>query len=423
MGKRTVLYIIILSSLSLLGLIVTQTLWVRNALKLADQQHSHRVDIALDNVLEEMVGKLDSTEVSQSLNITRQEPSDLFEVLDTVFLRELLNKYVDYHKLDQNFSYAIVKTSNDSLIFSSEKISENARHMVTHKACLYCLWKKDYYHLALYFPDIRKHELVKMSAWLISSGIFLLIIILTFYITISLIIKQKKVSQIRDDFINNITHEFKTPIATISLASEVLLNSESQNPESRTSKYARVIYDENRRMRQQVDRVMQMAVLDKHNYSLETKEINMDELIRNNVHNLCLEHCDNNVKVIDNLNSTNPVVKVDPIHLGNIINNLVSNSIKYSADNPLIKIVSRNDNGHYIFSVEDNGIGIRKEDQSQIFDKFFRVHTGNVHNVKGFGIGLYYVKTMVEAHKGRIKVWSEPGKGTRFDVLLPQNQN
>ncbi len=422
MGKRTILYIIILSSLSLLGLIVSQTLWVRNALDLADQQHSHRVDIALDNVLEEIVGKLDSTEVSRSLNRNSQEPSDLFEVLDTVFLRELLNKYVDYHKLDQNFSYAIVKTSNDSVIFNSVNIPENTRDIVTHKACLYCLWKKDYYHLALYFPDIRKHEWVKMSAWLITSGAFLLIIILTFYKTISLIIKQKKVSQIRDDFINNITHEFKTPIATISLASEVLLNSESQNPDSRTSKYARVIYDENRRMRQQVDRVMQMAVLDKQNYSLETKEVNMDELIRNNVHNLCLEHCDNNIEVIDNLSSTNPVVKVDPIHLGNIINNLVSNSIKYSSNNPEIKMVSRNDNGHYIFSIEDNGIGIRKEDQSQIFDKFFRVHTGNVHNVKGFGIGLYYVKTMVEAHKGKINVWSEPGKGTRFDVLLPQNQ-
>jgi two-component system phosphate regulon sensor histidine kinase PhoR len=185
MGKRTILYIIILSTISPLGVIISQTWWVRNALDLADQQHSHRVDIALENVLEEMVGKLDSAEVSNRLNNGKGEPLHLFEVLDTVFLRELLYKYVDYHKLDKNFSYAIIKTSNDSVYFASGSVPENTKNIITHKACLYCLWKKDYYHLQLYFPDIRKHELVKMSAWLITSGIFLIVIILTFYFTSS----------------------------------------------------------------------------------------------------------------------------------------------------------------------------------------------------------------------------------------------
>jgi two-component system phosphate regulon sensor histidine kinase PhoR len=244
--------------------------------------------------------------------------------------------------------------------------------------------------------------------------------ILSFYYTITTIIRQKKISQIRDDFINNITHEFKTPIATISLASEVLLKADPQNENKRVSNYARVIYDENRRMREQVDRVMQMAVLDKNRYNLNRQATNLDELIRNNVNNLCLEHCEREVKVFDELSSANPEVNIDPIHMGNIINNLVSNAIKYSEGIPEITMFSENRNGFYVFSIQDKGIGIRKEDQKQIFDKFYRVSTGNIHNVKGFGIGLYYVKTIIEAHGGEIKVDSEYGKGTRFDVILPQ---
>ena len=169
--------------------------------------------------------------------------------------------------------------------------------MNIHKACLHNIWKKDYYHLELYFPDQRKDELVSMSAWLFISGIFLIIIIFSFYYIIFTIIRQKKISEIRDDFINNITHEFKTPIATISLASEVLLNSQKEEPESRIARYSRVIYDENSRMRQQVDRVLQLAVLEKDGYTLDKTELNMDEMIRKNVENLLLEHCDQEIEI------------------------------------------------------------------------------------------------------------------------------
>ena len=420
MRKRTISLIIIISSISLIGLIVTQTLWVSNALRLAEKQHAHRVDLALDDVLEELVDRKDSLQIKAKLegdSIFRAD--NLFEVLDTSFLKSLMKKYVNYHELNENYFYSIVKTSNDSIYYTTIDKNINREDMKVHKACLYCIWKKDYFHLEVLFPQIRKNELTNMSAWMISSGLFLLIMIFSFYYTIITIIRQKKISQIRDDFINNITHEFKTPIATISLASEVLLKAGSDE-NKRISNYARVIYDENRRMREQVDRVMQMAVLDKNRYNLNKKPTDLDELIRNNVHNLCLEHCEREVKVSDKLASANPEVNVDPIHMGNIINNLVSNAIKYSDGTPEIIIMSKNENGHYIFSIEDKGIGIKKEDQKQIFDKFYRVSTGNIHNAKGFGLGLYYVKTIIEAHGGEINVSSEYGKGTRFDVILPQ---
>jgi len=424
MARRTITLIIVFSTISLAGLIATQTLWVSNALKLAEKQHAHRVDLALDNILEELIDKKDSVYLKKkitedSINMA----SGLFEVLDTAFLDLLIKKYVNYHQLNEKYYYSIKKTSNDSVYFSSYTENLDSDKMKVHKACLYGIWKKDYYHLEILFSGVRQNELVNMSAWLASSGIFLLVMIFSLYYTIMIIIRQKKISKIRDDFINNITHEFKTPIATISLASEVLLKEGQGQENKRVANYSRVIYDENRRMREQVDRVLQMAVIDKNRYSLDLRETNMNELIRTNVNNLCLEHCDREVKVNDQLSAPRPMVKIDPIHMGNIINNLVSNAIKYSNGTPEISLYSRNENKHFVFSIQDNGIGIKKEDLKQIFDKFYRVSTGNVHNVKGFGLGLYYVKTMTEAHEGEIKVSSEPGKGTRFDIYLKQEKH
>lgn len=420
MGKRAIILIIIFSTLSLAGLIITQTFWVSNALKLADKQHAHRVDLALDDILEELVDKKDSLEIKISLSSDSLfEATCLFEVLDTVFLRSLVKKYVNYHELSADYSYYIIRTSDDSVYYTSSLKPKNKQNFKAHKACLYCIWKKDYYHLEIIFPEIRKVELVKMSAWLFSSSLFLLIMILSLYFTILTIIREKKISTIRDDLINNITHEFKTPISTISLASEVLLKTAGGH-DQRLGNYARVIYEENKRMREQVDRILQMAVLDRNKYNLELKIVNLDDFIRNLVQNLCLEQCEHEVNVTDKLGAANPEARVDPIHMGNIINNLVSNAIKYSKELPEITIASKNENGNYVFAIEDKGIGIKKEDQKQIFEKFYRVSTGNIHNVKGFGLGLYYVKTMIEAQGGQIKVKSEPGKGTRFDIIIPQ---
>ena len=421
MGKRTIQYIIFFSSISLIGLILSQAMWVRNALTIAEKQHSHRVDLALDDVLEELTDIAESLEIKETDSILI--PQNLFEVLDTITLESLLKKYTDYHELDDHYSYSIIKTSNDSILFTTGNLSEKARNLKIHKACLYCIWKKDYYHLALAFSTVRKTELVNMSGWLAMSGLFLSIVIFSFYYVISTIIKQKKISQIRDDFINNITHEFKTPISTISLASEVLLKEQDESPESRISNYARIIFDENNRMKEQVDRVMQMALLDIETYSLDLTEEYPDEIIRKNVHNMCLEHCEEEVKITDKLMAPDIKITVDSIHFTNIISNLISNAIKYSYGNPEIIISSKFTNGFYTFSIEDHGIGIKEEHLNHVFDKFYRVPTGDIHNVKGFGLGLYYVKTIVETLKGSINVWSESEIGTKFELSIPQAQD
>ncbi len=421
MNKRVINLIIISSAISLAGLIITQTFWVQQALKLAEKQHNHRVDLALENVISELKNFRENNAVTKSFLNPEGiiEAKTIFSVLDTVFLHSLMKKYVDYHNLDNRFYYAIVKTSNDSVIFPSGfEIPENHFPRL-HKACLNCLWKEDYFYLAVFFPHLRTVVLTEISLWLSSSVIFLLLMILTFYFTINTIIRQKKISEIRDDLINNITHEFKTPIATISLASEVLMNARPEKAEKRIKKYAGIIFEENRRMRVQVDRILQMAVMNNKEYHLEKKKVNMHEIIELNVENLCLEHCDNKVEINYSFEASIFIIPVDPLHIANVIINLVTNSIKYSLNSPVIDISTRNENNFFVFSVKDKGIGIHKDNLKNVFEKFYRVPTGNVHNVKGFGIGLYYVKTIVEAHKGTVIVKSEQGKGTRFDVYLP----
>jgi two-component system, OmpR family, phosphate regulon sensor histidine kinase PhoR len=421
MGKQAIRLIIIFASISLGGLITTQTFWVKNAVDLAVEQHDHRVDLALDDVLEELTDTTGAGCEANGMICQGNEPGagSFFCVVDTAKLRSLLIKYINYHELGNDFSYYIVKTSNDSVIYSYGKNVLNQKRIKLHKACLHCAYKKDYYHLALCFPDQKKQTLAGMSMWLGFSTLFLIIVIFSFYYTITTIIKQKKISEIRDDLINNITHEFKTPISTISLASEVLLNSGDKLAAEKAQKYARIIYDENGRMRSQVDKVLQMASMDRGEMGLDTSEIKMNSFIQNVVDNLCLEHCEKKVKVEYHLEAVQENLKADAVELANVITNLVNNSIKYSPGEPQIRIRSRNEKNYYIFSVEDKGIGINRKDIKYIFDKFYRVPTGDVHNVKGFGLGLYYVKTVVEAHKGKVIVESEPGKGTRFDVYIP----
>lgn len=424
MGKQTIKIIIIFAVLSLGGLIITQTFWVNDALNLAETQHNHRVIMSLADVTAELINQKDAL-ISTKTFLDKnglQRPPTIFEVIDTVYLRYILNKYINYHNINERFCYAIVKTAGDSVVYSSSKDLPDKSKLKVHKACLHCVYKYDFYHLEVFFPYQRKQILLGMSAWLSFSGLFLLLMIFSFYYTITAIIKQKKMSEIRDDLINNITHEFKTPIATISLASEVLINSSDVKRQTRTKKYARIIFAENQRMRDQIDRVLQMAVVEKGEFHLEKRMTDMNELIRLNVHNLCLEHCDKKVNVNFDLIAEKPLIFVDPVQMANIVINLVTNAIKYSSGNPHIILTSRNTHEGYIFTVEDKGIGISKETIKYIFDKFYRVPTGNLHNVKGFGLGLYYVKTMVESHKGHVYVESEPGKGTKFEVFIPKEE-
>jgi two-component system phosphate regulon sensor histidine kinase PhoR len=274
-------------------------------------------------------------------------------------------------------------------------------------------------YLSVFFPNQNRYLLSSMWGLLLVSFLFMMTLIFSFYYTISTIFKQKKLSEIKNDFISNMTHEFKTPISTISLAVEVLNDKSVEKSQERVSNYVKMIGDENKRLSLLVENILQTAILDKGQFKLKVQNIDIHNLIEQTIHNIKLQVENKEGEIETELNASEPLIMADRVHITNIIFNLIDNALKYSKEKPVIKISTSNDNGGVFIAVEDNGIGISKENQKRIFDTMYRVPTGNIHNVKGFGLGLSYVKAVVEKHGGSIKVDSEIGKGSTFTLFLP----
>ena len=255
--------------------------------------------------------------------------------------------------------------------------------------------------------------------FIIGAIIFTLIIITAFFLTLRTLFVQKKLGEIKSDFINNMTHEFKTPLATISLAVDALKNEKVIADKEKTSYFTGVIKEENIRMNKQVETILQASLLDKNEVQVNLKKLSAHEFIEDAVNNITLPLQQKNGKLDIHLDAKLDLVQIDEVHFTNIVNNLLDNALKYSNDIPHITLTTFNTNNQFKIRIDDNGIGMSKETLSRIFEKFYRAHTGNVHNVKGFGLGLSYVKTMVEAHRGTIKAESILGKGSSFTLTFP----
>lgn len=276
------------------------------------------------------------------------------------------------------------------------------------------------YFLHVTFPNQSSYILGEAASILGLSALLIAVITGIFYQTVRMFLKQKKITELKNDLINNISHEFKTPIASISLACDVLEQPESASPKENSGRYTKIIRDENERLRLLVENLLHTAAMENQAIMLNKKETNVHNLIKDVIDKFNVYTERNGTKVELLLEAANPVIEADPVHLTNIIGNLIDNAVKYcSAENAEIRIRTKNDAENLLIIVEDNGIGIPQEYLSSVFDTFFRVPTGNVHNVKGNGIGLSYVKKLTEAHSGSVSVQSKPGRGSTFTIRLP----
>lgn len=342
------------------------------------------------------------------------------EVLDTLIKKELQ---------DQNVSLAYdfwLKLANkDSVLY--RKASNTFTDPLPQNTYRTTLFSNEIFRdpgmLYVYFPHKNSLILSNMWATMASSAGLLLVLIFIFAYTIFAILRQKKISEMKTDFINNMTHEFKTPVATIMIASEALKDPEIVEDKSRISRLAGIIYDENVRLGNHIERVLSIARLEKKELKLEYREVNVHDLIAAVVDSMSLQLQKKNAKINLELNAAHPMVYGDELHLSNVFYNLVDNANKYSAEAPDIVIKTRSTGKMLIIDISDKGIGMTREQSKRIFDQFYRVPTGNLHDVKGFGLGLNYVQDIIEQMNGTIKVHSEKDKGTTFEISLPLNHN
>jgi two-component system phosphate regulon sensor histidine kinase PhoR len=275
--------------------------------------------------------------------------------------------------------------------------------------------------LSLVFPERANYVLGRMAWILGGSMIFSLFILATFALSLYFIIRQKKISEMKSDFINNMTHEFKTPIATISLAADTITNPKVINDEVSIKHFIGMIKKENSRMNKKVETILQIASLDKKEIEFRFENVSIHSIIERAIETIDIQVQQRNGKINLHLEAMEPIIYGDFEHLSNLVNNFLDNAIKYSPESPEILVSTKNVEKGIILSVGDKGIGMTKTVQSKIFERFYRQSSGNVHDVKGFGLGLNYARAIIDAHKGNITVFSEPGKGSRFDIFLPFN--
>jgi two-component system phosphate regulon sensor histidine kinase PhoR len=435
--------VIILGALSMLSILIIQLLWVGRTIEtqnvsLAIQQkedslnlkefqdHVHR---SLMNVLS-TIQKRDGDQTDMYGAVRQLSNNhytvDFNEELQPFYLETLLKKEFYIQNIHRDFYYGIYDCFTDSIVLSNRVRYKKDSIYVTDAVSTDEITPeklnltKDGHYFTVYFPNLELGEIEPQndySPWIYLT--LMLVVIATFFaFSITVIMRQYRLAEVKTDFINNMTHELKTPISTISLSAEMMMRLPEITAEQ-VQKYASIIYKENKRLEHQVERVLNVAKLDKDQVVLNKDQFDVNELLDEVKENFELHHFEKGGVIHIELNADNHIIQADAVHLTNVIYNLLENAVKYCESVPNITIQTRNDKQGIWIEIEDNGIGIKKENLSLIFDKFYRVPTGNLHNVKGFGLGLYYVRLIVDAHGGKVNVKSTPGKGTTFSLFFP----
>ncbi len=444
MNRRTINAVILLGLLSLASILIVQLVWMRKTLEMQEKSiaiqekedslnlkaFSENTIIALKSVLDEI--QRTSKDSLDTYGTVRQVKNnqftvDLSEELQPYYLETLLKKEFYRLNIHHDFIFGIYDCFSDSILLSNIiHYSKDRAFVAINRKPLEVTaqslnLKKDGHYFTVFFPYFNSKSIeptVFVSPWIYISIIILLVLVF-FGFSLAIIIRQKRLSEVKTDFINNMTHELKTPISTISLSSEMLMRIDSNENPDNIRKYAGIIYKENKRLENQVERVLNVAKLNKDKVVLNKENFDVHELLVEAKENFEFNQLNLGGKIELNLYAENYEIQADPVHLTNVVYNLLDNAVKYCSKVPQIDLKTSNDKNDLIIEICDNGIGMKREELKLIFDKFYRVPTGNIHNVKGFGLGLYYVKLIVEAHHGKIDVKSNLNIGTTFTLRLP----
>lgn len=398
-------FIISIFALAAVSLIVIQLIQTRRTFSISDNMFSVSVGNAMEAVIAQVDG--DQQEGTATFN---------YQALDSLIVEELIINGIDIHPV-----VGVYDGSQGSFLYSSdprrESDLENSPYRYSFRP--QGVVSTNQFFIILSFSSAELFLQRNPSLYLYMSIFLIFIIAIMFFVSLRTIANQRKLDQMKNEFINNMTHEIKTPLSTISLACEMLSDETISQDAASRSNFIGIVADENQRMRVLVETILQSAKMSNKNFSINPKEVDVHTIVGKVLNSFTLTLANRGGSVETHLDAAPSVIMVDELHMTNLIYNLVDNGIKYSTGAPHIEVGTAIDCKHFLLSVKDHGIGISKADQKHIFEKFYRVSTGNVHNVKGFGIGLNYVAQVVQLHHGHISVESEPGHGSTFTVTLP----
>lgn len=443
--KKVFPVIIVLITLSLIGTIYVQYNWLQTMLENQQEEFKLKVIKTMRDVSSELIEQKGTL---PSLKSYRSKPgfsipADQFqlELMKPPTIAQKFTAFEIHEKLagslaaqglnDIDFEFAITGDITSFIVdyeLRSPNFLREAEDTINNFMWQYPLQPaggsdlENLIPVQIFFlvvPNIKKIVMRDMQWMILGAAFFTLMIISAFYVTVSALIRQKKLSEIKNDFINNMTHEFKTPLATISLAVDAIRNEKVIQDREKMNYFSGIIKEENKRMNKHVETILQAALSDRQEVQLNRRPLHVHLLLQQVIDNYKLQLEGKNGRIEMQLKARQDRIEADEVHFRNLISNLIDNAVKYSEQDLIIKLSTSSTAKNLLIRIEDNGIGMSKETLRRIFEKFYRAHTGNLHNVKGFGLGLSYVKTIIDAHKGKIRVDSTLGKGSCFILEIP----
>ena len=472
MKQRMIIIAIVMLSIALTGLMIIQGYWIYSAYRIKQanfvrtvNESSHSVILTMEKmeIMQRMqqqeiagIGEITATEAMDSINqvllremqkINSRKDLEVFfnkffmarelmedrmfrfdersrKKTDLILLDSLLKDQFDQRNLDTEWQFGVFNPFRQEMIMKEASFQADALRDPERSFHFELFPDDQNVHpdfLLLYFPYERQYVLGQVWPLVIISIVLAIIIILSFIYTLIMYFRQNKLSELKTDFINNMTHEFKTPVSTISLACEALNDKDIKKSDELYQTYINIINEENKRMGLMAERILQSAALEKGELALHREDIDFHDILDEVIRNTGIQVEIKDGQILKDFKASDSTVNVDRMHMVNVVQNLLDNANKYTPVRPQITVATRDAEGGVIFSIQDNGIGISKTDQKKIFDKLYRVPEGNVHNFKGFGLGLSYVKTVVDTHGGTIRLESELKKGTKMEIFIPRN--